>query len=111
MYPGVYEVGDVRELFGRYGLLLGVSSLVELYSRLDLQPGAAGGVIHLEDITEFERPVTLRVLRDEGVSFARNIVSGRSLSLEDVATIFELAGLGVPDDADLAAEGPAERWT
>ena len=49
--------------------------------------------------------MTLLELRDNGVAFARNIVSGRGLSLAEVATLFELGGLGVPDRQMLAAEG------
>lgn len=63
------------------------------------------GVIHLDQLTELDRPVPLVELRANGVSFARNIVSGRSLSLEEVATVFELGGLGV--SAPVAAESPS----
>jgi hypothetical protein len=35
-------------------------------------------------------------------------VSGRSLTLEEIATIFELGGLGMPDHFALAAEVPLE---
>jgi HKD family nuclease len=110
VYPGDYEVGLAAELFRRYGRLLGVGDLHQLHQRLNIQPGAQIGVIHLESITEFDRPVTLDELRANGISFAQNIVSGRSLSLEEVATVFELGGLGVPDDVLMAAEDGAEEW-
>lgn len=110
IYPGDYEIGDSRELFARYGSLLGVHELSELHSRLGLEPGAQIGVIHLESVTELDRPVTLDELRANGISFARNIVSGKSLSLEEVATVFELGGLGIPDGLRLAAEDPGTAW-
>jgi HKD family nuclease len=111
IYPGVYETGLARHLFARYGPLLGVHNLPELYTRLSLEPGSEIGVIHLESLTELDRPVPLLELRANGVEFARNIVSGRSLSLEEVATIFELGGLGMPADVVQAAEEPAEGWS
>jgi hypothetical protein len=49
-------------------------------------------------------------LRANGIAFAQNIVSGRSLTLEEVAIVFELGGLGVPNDVLLAAEESAS-WT
>jgi hypothetical protein len=104
VYPGEYEVGYAAELFRRYGRLLGVDTLHELHDRLNVPPGGQIGVIHLESITELDRPVTLDELRANGIAFAQNIVSGRSLTLEEVATVFELGGLGVPDDILLAAE-------
>jgi HKD family nuclease len=104
VYPGEYEVGYAAELFRRYGRLLGVDTLHELHHRLNVPPGGQIGVIHLESITELDRPVTLDELRANGIAFAQNIVSGRSLTLEEVATVFELGGLGVPDDILLAAE-------
>jgi hypothetical protein len=63
----------------------------------------------LHDLTELERPVSLEELRANGVPFARNIISGRGLSLGEIATMFELGGLGVPDEELLAAER-AERY-
>jgi hypothetical protein len=90
--------------------LLGVASLAELYDRLSLQVGSDIGIIHLASLTELERPVTLEELRGNGISFAQNIVSGRSLTLEEVATIFELGGLGIPDSLTLAAEPPTQGW-
>lgn len=110
VYPGDYEVGDAAELFRRFGRLLGVGDLLELRRRLHIEPGAPIGVIHLEALLEFERPVTLQELRMNGVPFASNIVSGRSLSLEETAIIFELGGLGVPDEILLAAEGDPAQW-
>lgn len=104
VYPGDYEAGYAAELFRRYGRLLGVDTLQELHHRLNVPPGGQIGVIHLESITELDRPVTLDELRANGITFAQNIVSGRSLILEEVATVFELAGLGVPDDVLVAAE-------
>lgn len=111
IYPGDYQVGDARSLYRRFGPLLGVSDLAELYHRLHIEPGAAIGVIHLESLLELDRPVTLDELRMNGVPFAQNIVSGRSLSLEEIATIFELGGLGVPDQVLMAAEEDAAGWT
>lgn len=108
IYPGEYEVGDAQALHRRFGLLLGVHSLSELHHRLDLQPGSPIGVIHLESLIELDRPVTLEELRANGIEFARNIVSGKTLDLEQVATVFELGGLGVPDDVALAAERSAQ---
>lgn len=110
IYPGDYETGDSREIFERYGPMLGVTTLAELYTRLNLEPGSRIGVIHLESLVELERPVQLDELRANGIEFARNIVSGRSLSLSEVATVFELGGLGIPDDAQLAAEDAAGTW-
>jgi HKD family nuclease len=110
VYPGEYEVGYAAELFRRYGRLLGVDTLSELHHRLNIAPGGQIGVIHLESITELDRPVTLDELRANGIAFAQNIVSGRSLTLEEVATVFELGGFGVPDDVLLAAEESAS-WT
>ena len=55
-------------------------------------------------MTELERPVTLVELRANGVQFAPNIVSGKRLDLTEVATVFELGGLGVPDSVTLAAD-------
>lgn len=110
VYPGDYEVGDAAELFRRFGRLLGVGDLLELRRRLHIEPGAPIGVIHLEALLEFERPVTLQELRMNGVPFASNIVSGRSLSLEETAIIFELGGLGVSDQILLAAEDDSAEW-
>lgn len=104
IYPGDYEVADVRSLFDRYGPQLGVHTLRELFERLSVEPGRAIGVIHLESLVELDREVTLDELRANGVDFARNIVSGRSLTLEEVATVFELGGLGVPQGVLQAAE-------
>ena len=53
------------------------------------------GVIHLEQLTELDRPVPLAELRANRVPFARNIVSGKALNLDEVATLLELGGLGV----------------
>ena len=110
VYPGEYEVGFAAELFRRYNRLLGVADLHELHHRLNIEPGAQIGVIHLESMTELDRPVTLDELRANDIAFAQNIVSGRSLSLEEVATVFELGGLGVPDDVLIAAEDGATEW-
>ena len=66
------------------------------------------GIIFLHDLTEFERPVPLEELRANDVPFARNIVSGRRLTLTELATVFELGGLGVPEE--LAAEA-TQRYT
>jgi len=110
IYPGEYEVGDARAMFRRFGRQLGVESIAELYDRLDLAPGATIGVIHLESLIELDRPVTLEELRANRVPFAQNIVSGRSLTLDEVATVFELGGLGVPDEVDQAAEDRAGGW-
>jgi HKD family nuclease len=104
-YSGTYEVEDAAQAFRRHGALLGVTTITELHERLRIEPGSAIGIIHVHELTEFERPVTLLELRDNGVAFARNIVSGRGLSLAEVATLFELGGLGVPDRQMLAAEG------
>jgi hypothetical protein len=101
---GTYEVDNATPAFRRHGALLGVTTITELHERLDIAPGAPIGIIHLHDLTEFERPVTLLELRANGVGFTRNIVSGRRLSLAEVATLFELGGLGVPDERLLAAE-------
>lgn len=103
-YGGTYEVEEAAQAFRRHGALLGVTTLAELHERLRLEPGSAIGIIQLHEVTEFERPVTLLELRANGVAFARNIVSGRGLSLAEVATLFELGGLGVPDGQLLAAE-------
>jgi hypothetical protein len=108
IYPGEYEVGDAALLFRRYGRLLGVGDLGELHRRLSIEPGRQIGVIHLESLVELDRPITLDQLRGNGISFAQNIVSGRSLTLGEVATVFELGGLGVPDDVRLAAEHVGE---
>jgi hypothetical protein len=110
IYRGQYEVSDAARAFRRYGSLLGVGSLPELYERLALDVGAPIGVIFLHDLTELERPVSLEGLRANGVPFARNIVSGRALSLTELATMFELGGVGVPDETLLAAER-AEPYT
>jgi HKD family nuclease len=110
LYPGDYEVADARDLFARYGAQLGVHALGELYERLGVEPGRAIGVIHLESLIELDREVTLDELRANGVDFARNIVSGRSLTLGEVATVFELGGLGVPQGALHAAESGPEEW-
>lgn len=104
-FPGLYETGRPEELWRRYGQLLGVTSPREISARLDVQREREIGVIHLDQLTELDRPVPLVELRANGVSFARNIVSGRSLSLEEVATVFELGGLGV--SAPMAAESPS----
>jgi HKD family nuclease len=109
VYPGYYEVGDPRNLFRRYGRLLGVTSVRELYDRLDVPPGNEVGVIHLEQLTEFDQPVSLRQLRAAGIPFARNIVSGRSLTLEEVATLLELAGLGYRGDVRVAEQSGSWR--
>ncbi len=111
VYPGDYEVGYASELFRRHGRSLGVGDLHELHRRLNIEPGGRIGVIHLESITELERPVTLDELRANDIAFAQNIVSGRSLTLEEVATVFELGGLGEPDQVLLAAEDDAAGWT
>jgi hypothetical protein len=110
VYSGDYEVGDAKELFHRSGRSLGVTTLSELYERLAVIPGSAIGVIHLEAITELDRPITLEELRANGIDFARNIVSGKSLNLDQVATVFELGGLGVPEAVQQAAEDPGPTW-
>lgn len=94
VFPGEYETGQPDDLWHRYGPLLGVERLQELYDRLDVEPGRPLGIIHLEEPTELDRPVTLEELRANGIAFARNIVSGRTLTLEEVAQILELGGLG-----------------
>lgn len=104
VYPGMYEVAPAEDLWRRYGELLDVDRIGQLYDRLRVEPGRLLGVIHLEGLTELERPVTLEELRANGVSFARNIVSGRGLNLDETATVLELGGLGVGLERDLAAE-------
>lgn len=84
--------------------LLGVDRDGQLYDRLRVEPGRLLGVIHLEDLTELDRPVTLEELRANGVRFARNIVSGRGLNLDETATVLELGGLGVGLRRDVAAD-------
>lgn len=110
VFPGDYEIEDAKVAFQRYGRLLGVDSVPELHRRLELDPGAAIGIIHLGSLTELERPVTLAELRANGVEFAQSIVSGKSLDLTQVATVFELGGLGVPEPVALAAEARLEGW-
>ncbi len=92
-YPGVFETGEAEQLWRRYGHLLGVDRLQQLYDRLGVEPGRTLGVIHLEEPTELDRPVPLAELRANGIPFARNIVSGRTLTLEEVAHLLELGGL------------------
>lgn len=94
-YPGVFETAEAEDLWRRYGRLLGVERLQDLYDRLDVEPHRTLGVIHLEDLVELDRPVSLAELRASGIRFARNIVSGRGLTLEEVALILELGGLEV----------------
>lgn len=107
-FPGMYETGRPDELWRRYGQLLGVHSSREISERLDVERGREIGVIHLEQLTELDRPVPLAELRGNGVAFARNIVSGRSLSLDEVATVLELGGLGV--STPVAAESLAKPY-
>lgn len=104
VYPGDYEVADAGDAFARYGDLLGVTTLGQLHARLEISPGASIGIIHLESMSELERAVTLAELRANGVSFASNIVAGRKIDLAEVATIFELGGLGIPASLGLAAD-------
>lgn len=106
VYAGVFETDPAESLWRRYGELLGVDRLGQLYERLNVEPGRLLGVIHLEDLTELDRWVTLEELRANGVSFARNIVSGRGLDLDETATILELGGLGVRAAREVAAELP-----
>jgi HKD family nuclease len=110
-YPGVYETGEPRELWRRYGRQLGVEHLGELYQRLQVEAGRTLGVIHLEQLTELDRPVPLEELRANGVPFAPNIVSGRTLTLEEVAQVLQLGGLGeqIPRLALAAEERPEYR--
>lgn len=105
-YPGQYEVARADALWRRYGSLLGVDSLGQLCDRLSVEPERLLGVIHLEDVTELDRPVPLDQLRANGLDFARNIVSGKTLSLEQLATVLELGGLGAEaaEPLQLAAE-------
>ncbi len=63
VYPGDYETGEAPELWRRYGRLLGVEQLQELYERLDVEAGRTLGV-HLEQLVELDRPVTLEELRE-----------------------------------------------
>ena len=105
-YPGLYETGSPDDLWRRYGERLGVTSLEPVFRRLGVERGRTIGVIHLRDMTEFDRSVTLEELRSNGISFASNIVGGKSVNLEEVATILELGGLGVADDGLRAAERP-----
>lgn len=104
IFNGDYEVGDARRLWRRYGRLLGVASIDELYDRLSLEPGSDIGIISLEYITEFDSPVRLSDLAAVGVPFPANIVSGRRLSIEELSVVMELAGLGVDSSFTLAAE-------
>lgn len=103
VFRGDYEVGAARILFGRYGPMLGVETLPQLHDRLKVPVGGDISVVHLTEITELPRAVTLAELRSAGVAFARNIVSGRGLALEEIATILELGGLGAAPQ-ELAAE-------
>lgn len=89
-----YDVIPAEGAWRRYGALLGVTGQAGLYERLSIQPGRLISIIHLEQLTELDRAVTLEELRANGVSFERNIVSGRGLTLEELAVIFELGGLG-----------------
>lgn len=111
VFSGDYEVADSRDAFRRYGDLLGVATLEQLYDRLDITPGLDIGIIHLEALTELERPVTLAELRANGVPFAGNIVAGKSIDLAQVATMFELGGLGAREGivAVAAEEGEPYR--
>lgn len=102
--PGGFDVGTAEDLWYRYGQQLGVAHLADLYARLDVAPGRLLGVIALESMTEFDRPVTLEELRSEGIPFARNIVSGKGLTLVQTARLFDLGGLGVGTRLDQAAE-------
>lgn len=104
VYRGDYEVADAADAFRRYGPMLGVHTLAQLHDRLSIRPGSQIGIIHLEDLSELERPVPLVELRANGIEFAPNIVSGRSIDLTELATLFDLGGLGVPDDVVLAAD-------
>lgn len=54
----------LRGRFDSTDRLLGVHSLSQLYERLALEAGAEVGIIHLHDLTEFERPIPLVELRD-----------------------------------------------
>lgn len=110
-YSGEYEVGDPADLFRRYGQLLGVQDLRELYSRLNVESGRTIGVIHLDQITELEQAVTLSTLRAHDVAFARNIVSGKRLTLEELALVLDLGGLSITPrravlDRAAEVEGP-----
>ena len=107
VFRGDYEVAEAADAFRRYGPMLGVHTLAQLYDRLSLAPGSEIGIIHLEDLSELERPIPLDQLRANDVPFAANIVSGKTIDLIQLSVVFELGGLGVPDVA-LAAEEPPE---
>ena len=101
IYSGVYEVLPVEEAWRVHDGLLGVYGLREICERLDVKLGRLIGIIHLDQLTEFDRPVTLEELRANAVRFEREIVSGRGLTLDEVAVTLQLSGLGV--------EAPATR--
>ena len=108
-YPGVFETGTSAQLWRRYGTLLGVTSVAEIADRLEVPAGAEIGVIHLEALTELDRPVTLEEARANGIPFARNIVSGKSLKLGQLATLLQLGGYGADQVGDViprAADEP-----
>jgi hypothetical protein len=105
VYPGTYEVGAPPDRWRRYSQLLGVHAPGEIYERLEVRSGRLIGVIHLEQLTELDRPVPLAELRANGVAFAPNIVSGRAaLTLEEVAIVVELGGLGASGSIAAAAD-------
>jgi HKD family nuclease len=105
VFRGDYEVADAADAFRRYGPMLGVHTLAQLHARLAIPPGSEIGIIHLEALSELERPVPLIELRANGVAFAPNIVSGKTIDLTQLSVVFELGGLGVPD-VTLAADAP-----
>lgn len=107
VYPNDYDVTTVEDAWRRYGELLGVRSVGQIYDRLGIESGRLIGVIHLEQVTELDRPVMLEELRGRGVPFQKNIQSGRTLTLEEVAVIFELGGLDLDTPSDVGGTGTA----
>ena len=91
-YPGVYETGTPLRLWRQYGSLLGVTNVSEITDRLRVPIGNEIGVIHLDNIARLDRAVTLEEARANGVGFASNIVSGKGLQLQEVATLLALGG-------------------
>ena len=109
-YPGVYEVGTSRQLWQRYGTLLGVANLAEIGDRLGVAANSEIGVIHLEALTRLDRPVTLAEMRTNAIPFAQNIVSGRSLDLSEVSGLLQLGGYGTADETTPAAAEHPRRF-
>jgi HKD family nuclease len=87
LYGDQFEIMTRAASWRRYGSRVGYE---DRHGYVRNKPDEQMGLILLEQVRTFRRPITLRQLRESDVGFSSNIEQGRGLSADEVAIVLRL---------------------